>query len=31
MKTKMIKNLNFINKNSGVNPEIEAKNIIKLI
>ncbi len=31
MKTKMIKNLNFINKNAGVNPEIEAKNVIKLI
>ena len=31
MKTKMIKNLNFINKNSGINPKIEAKNIIKLI
>jgi len=31
MKTKMIKNLSFINKNSGVNPSLEAKKIYKLI
>ena len=31
MKTKMIKNLSFIKRNSGVNPEVEAKKILKII
>jgi NAD(P)-dependent dehydrogenase (short-subunit alcohol dehydrogenase family) len=31
MKTKMIKNLPFINKNSGVNSSFEAKKICKLV
>lgn len=31
MKTKMIKNLSFLNSNSGVSPVTEAKKLIKLI
>ena len=31
MRTKMIKNISFIKRNSGVNPEREAKKIIKII